>query len=70
MKREDVYLEVLSEKTGEPKERLLLLLDVIKERMNDDLSDELGEEQAEYLRDRLRKLPRTVLEGIRKEREK
>lgn len=63
MTRYEIYLEVLAEKTGQPKERLLLVLDRVKERLQDDLSDEIAPEEEEFLRERLRKLPLHQLEG-------
>jgi hypothetical protein len=62
--REEIYLQILSEKTGEPSERLTLALDRVKERLQDDLSDDLGELQANYLGERLRKMTVSQIIGM------
>lgn len=56
MTRADIYLQVIAEKTGEPPERLLLALDSIKNRLNDNLDDEIDPLAAEHLAARLKRM--------------
>lgn len=63
MTRADIYLQILSEKTGQPPESLQLALESLKKRLNDDLSEHIEPLQAEHLANRLRRTPPGELFG-------